>query len=560
MPAFDISIAGRIAEYQAELAKIPGYTQKMAAAAATKLALESERGNERAAEAAKKAAEQAGRSWARAGDAANESTEKLSGGLNSLSDLARGLGLGPLEDAADGLRAVVEGGAGLGMVSAAATAAAAAFVGLGVGIVKAVQAADELVEETQALRDMGALRLLDPEDVRAIQEANAAMKAIGTVMDDIVIGVAAEFAPAVRDASIAITAMGLSVVDTATAMGGFGALLEKIAVEVIQRFLVKNMLLWLDLSYEAIALTGKLARMLGMEGLAGELEAVKIRWDEWTESISERIVEGALGSFSASMGDLKVSFGDTWKRAEGLVGASLRLGKKGDAGEAVDEMVEALERLGNVYKDKATASVNATQIELENIALVKEEAKAADAEMRASAEELAKTRQQAALSAAKAGLQATEDLILAYADQMDETGRMSYVAQKAISLANIAISTAEMAVEWGATLGPPGVVAALAIGATQAATAAAVPPPSFHVGGTLYPDEATISAKVQAGETVNVQSAQAVRASQHTPALRIVNAYSTRIQSAGYRDASLTESRMRQDARRAISYRSTTTP
>ena len=128
-------------------------------------------------------------------------------------------------------------------------------------------------------------------------------------------------------------------------------------------------------------------------------------------------------------------------------------------------------------------------------------------------------------STATAGISAAATLAQAVSDGAAEGSKaqkdaamVAFRINQAGALASIGVNTAEAASKAIALFGPPpsplgiaGIVAATAIGLTQAAAVAAQPPPSFHTGGViasqpLAPDETMIRARK--GEEIRTRQEQ----------------------------------------------------
>jgi len=128
-------------------------------------------------------------------------------------------------------------------------------------------------------------------------------------------------------------------------------------------------------------------------------------------------------------------------------------------------------------------------------------------------------------STATAGISAAATLAQAVSDgaadgskAQKDAAMVAFRINQAGALASIGVNTAEAASKAIALFGPPpsplgiaGIVAATAIGLTQAAAVAAQPPPSFHTGGViasqpLAPDETMIRARK--GEEIRTRQEQ----------------------------------------------------
>jgi hypothetical protein len=124
----------------------------------------------------------------------------------------------------------------------------------------------------------------------------------------------------------------------------------------------------------------------------------------------------------------------------------------------------------------------------------------------------------AGISAAATLAQAVSDGAAEGSKAQKEAAMVAFRINQAGALASIAVNTREAASKAIALFGPPpnplgiaGIVAATAIGLTQAAAVAAQPPPSFHTGGViasqpLAPDETMIRARK--GEEIRTRQEQ----------------------------------------------------
>lgn len=94
------------------------------------------------------------------------------------------------------------------------------------------------------------------------------------------------------------------------------------------------------------------------------------------------------------------------------------------------------------------------------------------------------------------------------AASMHENALLQYRMEQAAALVSIAINTAKTIMAWAPAAGPAGVAAAITLGLMQAAIVAATPPPKFHSGGVIGPDERVITTRVE--ERVVTPEARAV--------------------------------------------------
>lgn len=365
MPEFDIGFVGQITDLQKKLASIPGYTDKMAAQAATKMAMRFSSGQEKVAKAAKSTAEDVGKTTAASiktvGDAlkivspqAGALAERLSGG-------ARGWG-------------AMGGAAGLaaGAVLAASVALGAAVV----GAVKLTQAADEAATRLQKLEEISGIEIISDDQVEKVHSAKAALDAVSSVGDVLKVQFASTLAPTIERVTVDMVAMGLALADS---MNTGQDAVKGLAIWMGDK-LVKAILMPATYMSWMAKLAARVADAMGKTGIAGALTKATDAYDDWTRSISAN----AVGFYASEITKAEIANTDYIARARELVGAQRELNEsQRQGGKAAGEHAQALkvdlsviEALRQAEADVATIRTRANEdllTELDRILIARDE-------------------------------------------------------------------------------------------------------------------------------------------------------------------------------------------
>ena len=212
--SYSLKILADTAQYQQELAKIPGVTEKQAASAALKMAQQMARGATSAGKSASDAAKAASDSTAKAVsglvDRIGSSTEKLGKGLGiispTLQSATRAVG-----DLADGLTAALTPTgamvAGIAAIGATLATPIALTGALSAGLVKLGFSANDSYKNLQkfAAFDKDFIPGVSQETIASFERLSATGAALSSVWDRLTVVAGAAVAPALdRVASVAV--------------------------------------------------------------------------------------------------------------------------------------------------------------------------------------------------------------------------------------------------------------------------------------------------------------------------------------------------------------------
>lgn len=215
-------VSGDIAKYASEVSKIPGVTDKAAAAAALKMGQQFAKMEADAVKKAKSSAKEAGSAWAGVGEAAKASGF---GGLSEQVDHASkafaALAADPLTAAAAGITAVAAAG-----VSGIAALGGAAL------------AADDALNALEGFKSIGSdfYPKVPPETLQSIKDVNAAMDALISIGERLIVDVGANVAPAFAKAAEAAVGLALEGMDLFEAFAKGRSLLEDFATFMVEGF------------------------------------------------------------------------------------------------------------------------------------------------------------------------------------------------------------------------------------------------------------------------------------------------------------------------------------
>lgn len=342
-----IDIGADTADYVAKVKTIPGLTEKEADKAGkafrSKLINQALKGLDEVGEAAEDAVKKTG-----------QATDKLGNQLLDLGELVGvpgdklkklGAGVGALASPA-GIAAVAVGG-----IAAAAT-------GVAVGITSAVAAADDLARSLEEVKGLTAQEGfgITPAQLKSIDEANAAMSALGVIGKQAVVTLGAEFAPAVRTVAVELVKLGLVGLDAINTFADGENVLRAVA-----EFLTGRMVKAITAPINSLTLLtetmAKVADVAGADGLAASLHSVNDAYEGWVDSMADRAVDG-LG---AGIARLSATTADYQDDAEALIGTIAR------HAEAERNAVQATKDRAAAEREAAQAAREAEQAELARI-------------------------------------------------------------------------------------------------------------------------------------------------------------------------------------------------
>jgi hypothetical protein len=212
MPDAVLEISTTIARYQAEMSKLPGFTDKMAAQAAVKLATRMNKGSQEAADKARESVNDVAKEMGKGvGDVAKagklafpaigELGEKLKGTIEAFGALGpAGIAVGVV--------------AGLGLIVGAAYKAGSVLIDL-------QEAAYQDVERLHDLADAG-VAVLPEGDLKRIEDAHWALEGVdvaaGALRDTLV----SELSPGIRRVMTDVIALTLMAIDHKEKLADFG--------------------------------------------------------------------------------------------------------------------------------------------------------------------------------------------------------------------------------------------------------------------------------------------------------------------------------------------------
>ena len=542
------------------LASFPDYTEKQA-----KDAVKALRKSFLAAEkASNKAAKASSRAFKKSSKQINESAEQTGEGLKRMAQAVGGK-TGEMAGRVEALgQSVAALATPLGAGTAAAVAMTAAVTGLAAGMVAAVFAADDFIDDLKELQGLEGFELLPAEQVEAIENVNASLDAIGAIAKQATVVLAGEFAPAMEQAAVAVVALNLAMLDGLRQVADAVDLFQVLGDAMIDGLMgpidlvvagLAGMVKALALVAEAAGqdeLAGKLtdattamAQLRKQLTTAGLLEAASLTIDlaDSTGNYSARAREliGTLDELDATQTSVKASTQDLGAEIDAITEKSLASFQKAlEAEQKALEQVAAIgtaarasqldaeQKLTTEYGNQLAALLALSEAYPENLAIQQEAANTKLAietdyheKLQAMAEDTAeKERLQRLeeiderLAVAKSAVSTADMVAQNRLDNMDKTteaGRAGaermFRIQKAIAMVGVLIDGAAATVKAFAQFGPPpspvGIAAAIAAGAATTASLAmiAAQKPEFPMGGIVPSiDHQLISA--QPGEAV----------------------------------------------------------
>ena len=542
------------------LASFPGYTEKQA-----KDAVKALRKSFLAAEkASNKAAKASSRAFKKSSKQINESAEQTGEGLKRMAQAVGGK-TGEMAGRVEALgQSVAALATPLGAGTAAAVAMTAAVTGLAAGMVAAVFAADDFIDDLKELQGLEGFELLPADQVEAIENVNASLDAIGAIAKQATVVLAGEFAPAMEQAAVAVVALNLAMLDGIRQVADAVDLFQVLGDAMIDGLMgpidlvvsgLAGMVKALALVAEAAGqdeLAGKLtdattamAQLRKQLTTAGLLEAASLTIDlaDSTGNYSARAREliGSLEELDATQTSVKASTQDLGAEIDAITEKSLASFQK--ALEAEQKALEQVAAIGTAARKSQLTAEQALQREYadqllaihalstahqDNLAIQDEAAAARLALEKEYFAELGALRdadaakEQAAIEArrndsaalAKSLIQTGDMLTQARLENIDttteagktEASRM-FATQKGLAIVTAlidgALATSKAFAQFGPPPSPAGIAAAAAAAAQTSAAVAliAAQKPEFPMGGIVPSmDHRLISA--QPGEAV----------------------------------------------------------
>ena len=307
-----LNVIADISKYQQQFSKIPGYTDTQAAKAAQALEKRMSKAAADTAKQATRAAERAGKAAARAAEDSQRSAIEAGKGLVELAGIPA--------DKFEKFRAVLGGlSSPMGQLAVAATGTALAVGGVVVALagfattsVAAVRASDELLTKLEALSTVEGFTFAE-EDVENIRNANAALDAVESTAERLVVLFAGKVAPSVQALAVEVVKLGLAAGDVLEGMGT-GAELVAGAFNAAGRAIVGSISPSVAALMQLADVSAEVARAAGMEDLAARFDAI-------ADSA------GSLPFMAIELGfqGVSIATGNYQARAEELVGVQREL-------------------------------------------------------------------------------------------------------------------------------------------------------------------------------------------------------------------------------------------
>jgi hypothetical protein len=532
----DLKFLADTSDVISALEKIPDVTKKQARAAARAIATS----QTQAAKASKKAARIAQREWdEKLGKIKTASATAFGDSVNKVADLTAGLGaIGPV----GAIAAVAIAGIGLAVVGSVA------------GTIALVSATDDLIRSNEHLNDIEGFTF-DKSQIRAVDDANAAMAGLGNITSQAAAIIGVELAPVVERGSRLLLGMGLVALDAMNASAEGGRMVAKVFDELVRITiggLVDDFLTLLRFGENIYKILGRKVP----EGLSNLRQTIE---DNTSASAA---LDWALGKVETSMGgyseriddivDANYRQSESFKRAtdaaekhqkvmEGQVTAlqkMISVSQKAQADQlsaseklalGAAEQINEINRLAGeagVLGDEAAAAARlqveerlqrdlADLREKEAEKASKERERQVQEDFRATSERLG--AYQSLTSSLGQLSQGVTDLIVKGKGEESAAAKKAAKIQFGVSkttaigqaLIDGFLASQKAIAQFGPPPSPLGIIGLAAAGVTTAASVAGIAaqsPPSFHVGGLIgnsgpsAPDETMIRAR--AGEGV----------------------------------------------------------
>lgn len=340
-----LSFEADLSDLKRDLAQLPGITEKEAKGMVKGL----EKGFLQAERAAKKAAKASGKAWVKSSGKIESSSKKTGAGLKRLAESAGG----PLGETAGRVEALGEAVGALsnpiGLAVVAAAALAAGYIAVGVAIGKAVLAADDFIDDLEAI---GRTPIISAEQIEAIQRTNAALDAMGVIGKEATVILAGEFAPALERSATLTIALGLAALDTFSAIAEGAGVFSTFGNAIINTVLapldhVGRHLLVL------VKILGMVANATGAHGLAADLQRASSEIIHLRASMKHGVFL-ELAEESIAAGGALAEYGE---EARGLIDDMLALDDAASKATAsIEKQGEALRSTSAAYEESARAA------------------------------------------------------------------------------------------------------------------------------------------------------------------------------------------------------------
>jgi hypothetical protein len=305
---FEANLSG----LQKALASVPDMTEKEAKDAVRQL-----RKSFLAAEkAAKKAAKVQGKSFKKASKEVDESAAQTAEGMMRLSQAVGGK-TGEMAGRVEALSLAVRALATpIGAGTAAAVGMTAAVTGLAAGMVAAVFAADDFIDDLKELQGLEGFELLPAEQVEAIETVNGSLDAVVAIAKQATVTIGGEFAPALEDAAVGMVALNLAALDMLKQFVDAIDVFQVVGDTIIDAVLgpIDHFAKGLGTVVQGLALVAEAA---GQDQLAGKLnEAV----DAMTQLRGQLNTSTLMGAAGVAL-DIADGYGNYSERARELIGS-----------------------------------------------------------------------------------------------------------------------------------------------------------------------------------------------------------------------------------------------
>lgn len=345
MADVNVGLGVDLADVAKALARIPAMTSE-----------ESEKAVRQMTRAFDKAATESKKLSATVGRANQKASKDTQEGLKGLYELAGGSG-----DRIEKLgKAVGALGTPIGAMAIAAGASALALGGVVAGITSAVFASDELLDSLEPYDKLGAWAGISPAAAESIRQANAAVEGMGVLLDEAVLTLGAEFAPAVEEATRALLTLGFVALDAWKAFASGEDVLREVAV-FAGDYLVRALLGSADSIMTIVSALGALAEVTGSTGLADTLQGITDRYEELRRGVVESGVDAALGGVTSAfdaLGDAGAGYGE---RVDALLARVRELNDEHGKGKGkVEDLTKAL--LAEAHAAQAAADAFAARL------------------------------------------------------------------------------------------------------------------------------------------------------------------------------------------------------
>lgn len=214
MSGYVFSISGDVAKYAQEVGKVPGMTDKAAAAAALKMGQHFAKMQDKAAKEAEKAAKKSAESFEKSAGEIGGSAAKLKGALDLLAPGAGGLA-GIVNDLADAAEVL---GPELGAVAAGAVVLTGAIVGpiagataLAAAFTQASFTAEKNLESLQGFKRIGSdfYPSIPASTLESFKALAASQDALASIGDRLSVVIGANVAPSVERAADVVIGLAL---------------------------------------------------------------------------------------------------------------------------------------------------------------------------------------------------------------------------------------------------------------------------------------------------------------------------------------------------------------